>query len=222
MLRALAATGIAIVVLAVLWLIGRFQIVRDMRHNEQVRDEVVQYHNALVEYVDSEGRNHEAIVKLMAGSPKMQRYLGFDNVVYNTRVNFTIYNNVFAIPMLLEALQEALVQWGRDRDTRAAANAIQNVLIRHGGRRDDRVLSLHERAKRPLLCVADGWKTVVGLPISFLRAFGLLSEGRAERTKGSFWFKLYSAILFLATVGATAIAYIADRDEVDAMLRSLF
>lgn len=222
MLRTLAAIVIAVVALAVLWLIGRYQIVRDLRHNEKVREEVVEYHNTLVTYFDSEGRDHGALVKLMAGSSKMQRYLGYDNVIYNTRVNFTLYNNVFAVPILIEALQAVLSQWGKDRDAHNAVTAIQNVLIRHGGRRDDRVLALHERAKHPMLCIADGWKVVVGLPISFLRAFGLLSEGRAERTRGSFWFKLYSAILFIATIGATAIAYIADRKEVDAALSKLF
>jgi hypothetical protein len=108
----------------------------------------------------------------MANSAKLQQYLGLDNVVYNVRINFTIYNNVFAVPMLIEALQHAMGQWGRDRETQITANAIQNALIRHGGRRDDRVQSLHKRANSPLLCIADGWKALVALPISFLRAFG--------------------------------------------------
>jgi hypothetical protein len=222
MLRALVAIGVTAGAVGLLWIIGRWQIVRALRENEKVLNLVIEYHNMFVRYLDSEGRGHEALVALMSGSPKLRQHLGFDNVVHNIRINSTIYTNVLAIPMLIEALQHAMSQWGRDRDTHAAASAVQNLLIRHGGRREDRIQLLHERANDPLLCMVDGWKAVVALPISFVRAFGLLSEGRAERTRSSFWFKLYSAILFLAAVGATAIAYIADRQEVDRFLQGLF
>jgi hypothetical protein len=47
MLQTLAATGTALVVTAVFWLVGRWQVVREMRYNESVRQEVIHYHNTL-------------------------------------------------------------------------------------------------------------------------------------------------------------------------------
>lgn len=212
--------GVALA-LALLWLVGRWRIVRDLRYQEKVRNEVIAYQNALMTYANSRGQDRESYVQLLSDSTKMEGYLGYDNLIYNVRVRYTIYNGVPAIPLLINELPLLYGDYFNERHAPDAVGAVNNVLIRHAGRREDAVHSFHERAKNPLACIAEGWKAIVALPISLLSAFGLISERRSSTARQSFWFKLSSVILFVAAIAGTAIAYIADREKVDAALRGL-
>jgi len=222
LLTTLAGTLALILVLLVLAVIGRVGLVRAMVDNERDALVVSDFHRDLVAYANSQGNDQGAFQRLTMRSTALEAALGWDNVVSGVRIGMYMLNNASLFPLAIQEMRREYsdgLSW-RDRGGQIA-DAAQTVLFRHLGRRQERGERLKDRVSRFGPCVAVGWSTVTALPLSILAAFGLLNQRRAQEARQSLLFRLWNFVLAVAAISGPVFAYLADRDKIDAAVRSL-
>ncbi|QJU56829.1 hypothetical protein HL653_02625 [Sphingomonas sp. AP4-R1] len=221
-LTVMAATVALAFVLLALAFIGRISFVRAIAENERRAQTVADFHSELVIYANSQGADQAAFRRLSMQSTALEAALGWDNIVSGVRIGMYMLNGARLFPL---ALQEMRREYGdgigwRDRGGEIA-DAAQTVLFRHLGRRLERSEALNEKAGKLGTCIARGWSAVSSLPLSILAAFGLLKPSRAEAARASVIFKLWNLALALAAISGPVFAYLADREKIDAAVKSI-
>lgn len=209
-----------IAVLSALWLTGRRWIVREINSHTSASDDVIKYHNFLIQYADSGGTDSAAMNELMMSSTKIERLLGGDNWVAGARVVRSIYDGVPAVPFAIREIHETIQDFLWRKEAYQAVELVRNLLIRHVGRRKDEAELLIEQLDKPLRCMAIGWRLWSAIPLYFLNAIGLMRDSTVKKTRNSTAFSIYSFILFLAALAGPVLAYLADRGSIDAQLKN--
>lgn len=222
LLTVLASTVAIVIILAVLALIGRRTLTRRYRENERLFVVVSDFHQDLVTYANSQGSDQAAFRALSMRTAAAENALGGDNYVTGVRVGMYMLNNAPLFPL---ALQEMRREYGdslgyRDRGG-DIADAAQTVLFRHLGRRQTHAEELRRQISRFGSCLAVGWANVTALPLYILSAFGLLNARRVKAARASLMFRLWNFLVALAAIGGPLLAYLADRDKIDAAVRGL-
>jgi hypothetical protein len=213
-------TAAVFAILLALWLTGRRWIVREMISHSVASEEVIKYHNDLVQYAESGGADSAAMNGMMMNSTKIERLLSGDNWIVGARVVRNIYNGVPALPFAIREIHETIQDHLWRREAYQAVELVRNLLIRHVGRRKDEAELLLAQSNRPLRCIAIGWRLWSAIPLYVLNAIGLIRDSTVRKTRNSTVFSVYSFILFLAAIAAPTLAYLADRGAIDAELKN--
>jgi hypothetical protein len=209
-----------VAILFALWLTGRRWIVREMLAHSAASEDIIKYHNHLVQYADSGGTDGTAMNEMMMSSTKIERLLGGDNWIVGARVVRNIYNGVPAVPFAIREIHETIQDHLWRREAYQAVELVRNVLIRHVGRRKDEAELLVARSNNPLRCIAIGWRLWAAVPLYLLNAIGLMRDSTVRRTRNSAAFSVYSFILFVAALAGPILSYLADKGAIDAQLRN--
>ena len=147
--------------------------------------------------------------------------LGWDNYVVGVRVGLYVLNNAPILPIAVQEMRREYNDGSGFRDRGGdIADAVQTVLFRHLGRRKEMEAALQVRAGSFGSCLATGWASLAGIPISILSAFGLLDARKARAARQSVLFRVWSLVTALATVAGPTFAYLADREKIDATIRA--
>lgn len=216
----LTALGIA-TVFVLLAIIGRVALVREYNENARLSQLVGEYHGDLVKYVNSNGADQQAFKRLSMSTSAVEQALGWDNIVTGVNIGTYMLNGVPLLPLALHEMRREFNSGYSFHSGREIADVIQTVLFRHGGRREQTAHGTQSRMDSVFSCVAAGWTIVAALPLSILALSGLLSTGRADAARESILFKLWRLLLALAALSSPFLAYLADREKIDAGLRFL-
>lgn len=216
---ALLATGLIIAILA---LIGRKSLSNAFAENDRQGALVNDFHRSLVVYAKSNGEDQSAYRELLMKSSAVERSLGWDNFVTGVRVGLYMMNGAQLLPLALHEMRREYGDGFGLRDTGGEiADIIQTVLFRHLGRRIEQADEIKAEGENLGSCIAAGWATLAAIPIWVLSAFGILSAARADAARSSLPFKLWNLLLAVAAISGPLIAYLADREKIDAAMRAL-
>lgn len=215
----LSALGIA-AILALLAIIGRISLVSDHKENARLMELVATFHRDLVKYANSNGADQQAFKGLSMNTSAVEQALGWDNIVSGVNIGAYMLNGVPLLPFALHEMRREYNSGFSFQRGAAIADVIQTVLFRHAGRREEGAKGIKARMDSLRSCVAAGWTAVAALPLSVLAVSGLLSSGRADAARGSIFFKLWRLLLALAALSAPFLAYLADREKIDAGVRA--
>lgn len=223
LLTLLAWIVISSILLGLLAMIGRISLVRELVENDQIIQVIRGFHENLVTYANSRGSNQNAFRELTMKSTVIEDALGWDNIVTGVRVGMYRLNNAPLIPIAIQEMRrEYSDSFGFKDNGGEIADAIQTVLFRNVGRRSNIDARLRKKTQRIGSCVIRGWSIITALPISALHAFGLLNTKTVVRARHSFIFRLWNLLLALAAISSPVIAYLADRQKIDAAIRLWF
>ena len=211
--------------LGILWALGRIALVGAARENNSAIERVGSFHNDLVVYANSIGRDHAALTRLLIATTEVERTLGLDNYPSSLRMGHYMLQSAPVFPMALHEMQRQFGDGIFASDASQTAAAVDGILFRHLGRREALGRNLLERMRSPSSCIAHGWERVASFPLALLRAFGLLTRSREERARASLLFRLWSLLLALmlaaATIAGPVLSYLADRGKIDSELKGL-
>lgn len=212
---------IALMLASLAWF-GRKIIFKEIKENEEIIQDILDFHGNLVRYANSNGTDNSAFLSLVSKSSNIEAGLGSDNFVNGIHIGSYLLTNYYLLPFSLHEMRRnynSEFRW--DNSGAKIADSIQTVLFRHAGRRENHGKLLRNLSKRFWACVAYGWTSFAALPISVLQAFGIISESKAGQARQSWLFKLWKLSLAIGTLVSPVIAYLADSEKVDSALRAM-
>ena len=205
--------------LGALALIGRANFKNSIGEHQSSIDEIANFHKSLALYANSNGDNQEAFRNLSMSCPRIEAVLGWDNIVSGITIGQYILSGAPILPM---AIQQMRVEYNdptrwRNKGTEIA-DALQTVLFRHVGRRENWIRIDEKKSKSIFSCIINGWISVSAIPISVMEGIGLLNSQKSRAAKESPIFKIWALLLALATFAGPLMAYLADKDKIDARI----
>lgn len=216
----LSALGL-VLIFALLAIVGWVSLVSGYKENAALTELVAAFHSDLVNYANSNGKDQQAFKSLSMNTTAVEQALGCDNIVSGVNIGTYMLNGVPLLPLALHEMRREYNSGYSFQQGGTIADVIQTVLFRHAGRRQELAKGIKKRMGSVGACIATGWTAVAALPLSALAAFGLLSYGRVDAARGSIPFKLWRLLLALAALSAPVLAYLADREKIDAGVRAL-
>lgn len=224
----MAWVAVALVIaisLPVLWVSGRIDLVKAHRDNNEAHQLVSRFHESLATYANSEGQNSTAFGDLLRHTSEVEQRLGYDNVVNGVQMGHYLLNGAPILPLAIHEMRRNFGDFVFRQDGGRIAAALENVLLRHLGKREAYGRDLAKQADSVAACILQGWSLIAALPISVLRAFDLVSARRSERIRSSLLFRLWRFVLALviavATLAGPTLAYLADKDAIEAEIERL-
>ena len=201
-----------------LWFAGRADFVRSIIANEEAWNEVNDFHEELINFANSDGRNDRAYASMLDRSYAVEVALGIDNIVHGVRIGTYHLQGAPLLPLAIQELRGRFGYDGYAGQGSEIASAIQNTLIRHKGWRKRLDADLRSEADSVLRCIAKGWTALVAIPISILVAFGILSQQSRRRLTESLVFRILSLLLAFASL---ILTYLANRQAIHATVLQL-
>lgn len=222
LLTIVLAIFVIVVFLAVLSLIGRAALGREMVQNDSDFGAVRDFHQQLVRYANSNGQDQSAFQYLAMNSPSVEAVIGWDNIVSGVRVGMYTLSGAPILPFAVHEMRREFGDglWGQRGGE--IADSVQTVLFRHMGRREQSAVVLAKKAGSFGGCVSVGWTAISALPLTVLSVFGLLNRNKANRARESLIFRLWNLLLALVAIGGFVFAYLADREKIDQGLSAIF
>jgi hypothetical protein len=156
-------------------------------------------------YVQSGARDERVYAELTVRVNKMQRHLGRQGII-SYRPPFANYiQHGYAV--LINQLPELRSAAGHRLFPDFAnqhVHVIRDALLRHVGTLQEGQAELRPKLRNPLSWFAEGTLALASVPLTILRAFGLLGSDRAAHIEASSVFRLLAGVgglvAFLASV----------------------
>lgn len=205
----------------VLGLIGKSRFNFEIIENRKAAELVSEFHQDVVKFANSDGEDASAFRQLTFKSSAVEVALGLDILVSGVQVGRYMLSAAPILPLAIQEMRSNLGDHLFRSDGMKAADALQTVLFRHLGRRQQLATKLTENANSWLKCIALGWTTIAALPISVLEAFGILSKRRGESARRSLIFHFWSLLLALATISGPIVSYLSATKAVDEAVKTL-
>jgi hypothetical protein len=209
---------IPVLFLLLLTTVGFVSIVLEARAHSRKLQAVDEYRNIFIAFANSDFNDTALIGQLQLKSTAVEEALGADNFISGATAFHMFLSGIPAVPFLIREIVLKSQEWLWEKDSRNAAVLVDNVLIRHIGRRQSRLEDIRREACNPFHLIYRGWKSVVSLPLYLLAAFGLIGQRSIQSAQNSIIFKLINFATFVATLAATLFAYLADKSAIDKAL----
>ena len=182
------------------------------------RDFAVEYYNTFAKVAESFGTeefDHESYRWLTKNGIKMQAELGSLGVI-SYKPAFSNYYIQNYQPVL-----NTIPELRTGNAHRSDLMTLDDMLVRHIGRLDNRLEQSLSELKNPIFWLRDGIGFIVALPISMLGWFGIVGNSFVRSVKGSFLFKLLSFLIALVGLIASLITIFLGWSEFLSLLDNL-
>ena len=214
------ATFAVLTLIIALWVVGRRRLAFSLTRNFEARDKVIKYHNNLMAYVNSGGKDEYAFSNLMMQTSEIERVLGYDNYVHGVKVGNYLLNTAPILPIAIHEMRRQFGDFLWEKDAYRTADVLRSVVIRHLGSREETDRNIRASMAVKSDCIAEGWFTIAALPLALLRGFGLLSGEVVTNARSSILFRFWSLLLAMAAFAGPLVAYLADKAKIDSAVKT--
>lgn len=213
---------IVLLILLALMLAGLVKLVRDLlvlggRHRFSL-----QFLEKLNEYIKSIGADGEAYSWLIKRSDRLQRQMDCDeSAVIHAAGSY--YDSCPVIANMLSELRSSFTHSSFPRANLPGqyGNALIDLIMRHTGEIEDRKASQLLRLVNPFIWLREGIRTVLCLPLTVMHWLGIMSERNLRESMGSRFFRVFSATVTAAGLGAAIMILLTGWQQFTGIISAL-
>ena len=215
----LLVIGVIVVLLA----IGFIRVVARIRETKRKKEFAEEFVTRLIQYVMSEGSDHESYVWLTHRSAKMQSQSGIFGIARSYRPPFEGYVIpnyqiiVNALPELRRSLEDSILS----SQARQYSTMIQECLIRYIGVLDDQLERSGQDRMNPLIWLREGVQLVMVIPVFILNWVGLVTTATVARISDSTLLKMFSGLIALIGLLSAIVSAVIGWEDFVAIVRQV-